>query len=98
MRFKTFRISKIDGDYEKLYYHDKKFYKKYVTTDDWWDLEFLPTEHDYYDFQLFINMLTAYSEEHNNPLAVQFEIIVKPFKLKEPAFGHTHEDVVRPQH
>ena len=98
MSFKTFKISKLDGGYEQLKYHDIKFYNKFVKKDDWWNLEYLPGNHDYFDLKKFINQLQVYSEERKNPPVVEFEICVRPMRLQETPFIHTHEDAPRLLH
>ena len=92
MKFKLLKISRLDSGFEKLEYFDKTFYKKFVSKDDWWDLEYLPADHDYFDLKLFINQLQAYSEENNNPAVVAFEMNIRPIKLQKTPFIQTHED------
>ena len=92
MKFKLIKITKLDSGFQKLEYFDKEFYKHFVTKDDWWNLEELPVEHDYFDLRMFINQLQAYSEENNNPAAVAFEMNIRPIKLQETPFIQTHED------
>ena len=98
MAFKTFSISKLDNGYEKLSYTDKKFYNRFIKKDEWWNLEYLPANHDYFDFKKFINQLEVYSEENKNPPIVEFEICVRPMRLQETPFIHTHEDASRLLH
>jgi hypothetical protein len=92
MKFKLLKISRLDSGFEKLEYFDKEFYKRFVTKDDWWNLEYLPADHDSFDLKLFINQLQAYSEENNNPPVVAFEMSIRPIKLQETPFVQTHED------
>lgn len=92
MRFKLIKITKLDSGFEKLEYFDKTFYKKFVSTDDWRYLEYLPAGHDYFDLHLFINQLQAYSEENNNPPVVAFEMNIRPMKLQETPFIQSYED------
>ena len=98
MAFKTFTIKKLDNGYEQLSYQDRKFYNRFIKKDDWWNLEYLPGDHDYFDFKKFINQLQVYSEEHKNPPIVEFEICVRPMRLQETPFIHTHEDTGRLLH
>ena len=98
MAFKTFKIKKLDNGYEQLQYSDKKFYNKFIKRDDWWHLKYLPVEHDYFDFKIFLNQLQVYSDEHKNPPVIEFEISVRRMRLQEPPFIHTHEDSGRLLH
>ena len=98
MAFKTFGIKKLDNGYEQLEYRDKKFYNKFIKRDDWWNLEYLPADHNYFDFKLFINQLQVYSDEHKNPPVVEFEISARPMALQKTPFIHTHEDAGRLLH
>ena len=97
-RMKMFKLTQLNDGYEEIFFFDKKFHKKYVVTDEWWDLKYLPSEHDPYDFQIFINQLQAYSEERNDPVVIEFGFGIKSMNLKEPTFYHTWEDVSTPQH
>ena len=93
--FKTFRITKLDNGYEELRYMDNTFYNKFVKTDEWWDLDYLPSSHNYFDFKLFLNQLEVYSKEHNNPPVVEFSIAARAIKLQATPFVQTSEDVPR---
>ena len=98
MRFKLLKITKLDSGFEKLEYFDKEFYKRFVTKEDWWNLEYLPADHDCFDLKIFLNQLLAYSEEHNNPPVVAFEMSIRPIKLQKAPFIQTHEDCRRLMH
>ena len=92
MKIKLLKISRLDSGFEKLEYFDKKFYKKFISTDEWWEQEYLPADHDSFDLKLFINQLQAYSEENNNPPVIAFEMSIRAIKLQETPFIQTHED------
>jgi len=92
MSFKTFKITRLENGYEEISYSDEVFFKKFVTTDEWWELENLPGTHDYFDLKVFMNQLKVYSEEHNNPPVVDFSIGVRSMKLQNPPHIQTHED------
>lgn len=93
MSFKTLKSTKLEEGYEKIEYVDKTFYKKFVETDEWWNLESIPGTHDYFDLKTFLNHLKVYSMEHNNPPVVEFSVSVRTVnKLREPPFIQTHED------
>ena len=92
MRIKLIKITRLDSGFEKLEYFDKTFYKKFVSTDEWSKLEYLPAGHDYFDLHLFINQLQAYSEENNNPPVVGFEMNIRPMRLQETPFIQSYED------
>ena len=90
--FKTLTIKKLDNGYEELSYKDNKFFKKFITTDEWWNLKTLPSNHDRFELKSYINQLEVYSEEHRNPPVVEFLISVRPVKLQLAPFYETHED------
>jgi hypothetical protein len=90
--FKTLTIKKLNNGYEELFYEDKKFLKKFVRTDEWWNLESLPVNHDRFELQSYINQLEVYSEEHRNPPVVEFLIGIRPVKLQLTPYYQTHED------
>ena len=96
--FKTFNIKKLDNGYEKISYTDRKFYNRFIKTDEWWNLKYLPGDHDYFEFKKFINQLQVYSEEHKNPPVVEWEISVRSVRLQETPFIQTHEDTNRLLH
>lgn len=99
MNFKTFKSTQLEEGYEKIEYVDKTFIKKFITTDEWWNLKSIPSSHDYFDLKTFLNHLKAYSEEHNNPPVVEFSISIRTInKLQEPPFIQTHEDSKRLLH
>jgi hypothetical protein len=93
--FKTFKITKLDNGYEELSYEDTPFFKKFVSTDEWWDLDYLPADHKYFDLNLFINQLKVYSEEYNNPPVVEFEIGIRSKRLQELPHYITSEESPR---
>ena len=97
-KFKTLKTTKLEEGYEKLEYTDKKFYNKFIKTDEWWDLEYVPTNHDYFDLKTFLNHLQAYSEEYDNPPVVEFDISIRPLQLQGTPFIQTHEDSKRLLH
>jgi len=92
MSFKTLKSTSLKEGFVKLEYVDKVFYKKFVSTDEWWNLEYLPSDHDYFDLKTFLNHLSAYCEEHNNPPVVEFSMNIRPIKLQKTPFIQTHED------
>lgn len=96
--FKTFSIKRLDNGYEKLSYFDRKFYNRFVKTDDWWDLDYLPSGHNRFDLKKFTNQLQAYSDEHKNPPVVEFIFNIRSIRLKTTPFIGTHEDVNRLLH
>lgn len=96
--FKTFHIKKLNDGYERILYEDKLFFKKFIKTDEWWDLEHLPINHDRFDLKSFINQLCVYSDEHRNPPVVEFFIGVRPTKLQKTPFYQSHEDSSRVLH
>ena len=96
--FKTFNTKKLDSGYEKISYFDRKFYNKFVKTDDWWDLDYLPADHNRFDLKKFINQLRVYSEEHKNPPVVEFIFNIRSVRLKTTPFIETHEDASRLLH
>lgn len=93
--FKTFKHKKLDNGYEKISYSDNTFYKKFIKKNDWWDLEYLPADHNRFDLRAFIHQLEVYSKEHKNPPVIEFIVNIRPVKLQKTPFIQTHEDCSR---
>lgn len=96
--FKTLTINKKGEGYEQLFYKDNRFFRNFIETDKWWNLERLPVNHDRFELKSYINQLEIYSEEHRNPPVAEFLIGVRPVKLQTAPFYQTHEDYSRVLH
>ena len=84
---------RLNEGYIELSYKDKVFYEKYLNTDEWWDNEYLPSEHqDYLSLNHLKTQLKIISTKYNNPPIINFDVGIYSLKISSRRLSWNQEE------